>query len=372
MTTPNAAAPSSSHLPPAARKQVKEANRLIAELHAPPQAVAAPPGADPANPEGLPSVTIATPPAAAAPAATQPAPPAADPSAAAPGEVPVATSPPAADPYEARYKSLKGKYDKTEREMAELRGRFGALEEMNRTLLEAASRPPTGAQPPAPMKPEEQFRALGITDKEITDYGPELLDVVARVARNLSAGELQALRNEVAQLKQNVGNVSKTVGQNAADRVYAELNAKVGPEWVAINSSDEFLAWLQEPDVFSGSRRLEGLQNAFQAADAARVVAIFKAYQGKTPTGSTSQPDPPAISRETLIAPGQGRGGAGEAPGATGGKIWSEQEISDFYQRARKGRISPADHATTEQEIVRAIAEGRVRASRPNHHSNSA
>jgi hypothetical protein len=50
------------------------------------------------------------------------------------------------------------------------------------------------------------------------------------------------------------------------------------PEWEKINHSAEFLAWLDQTDVFAGTTRRQLLKATFDKNDATRVVAIFKEY----------------------------------------------------------------------------------------------
>ena len=354
MTAP-AKAP--SNVPAAARRQVKEANRLIAELNSKPGEIpdgvratadAPPENSDPSN---IPVVNIDPNAAPAAPAATA---------------QPVGSEP---DDFEHKYKVLQGKYN---REVTDLRARADAQEALlTRVMAEQSRMPAPVAPPPAPVKPEDRFKALGVTEKELADYGNELVDLVDRVSTNATMAEIRQLRQDIQALKANAATVGTVVAETAQQKVFDALFRDVGQQWVQINTSDEFLAWLADVDVFSGTSKLVGLQNAFKNNDAARVVAIFRAYvDGKTPAGSTSQG--PAVSRETLIAPGAARGSTGEAPGATGGKIWSEADIRDFYQRARKGKIPADEYAATEAEINRAMGENRIRVDRSSqHHLNN-
>ena len=352
-----------SNVPAAARRQINAANRMINELNAKPGQV--PAGASPADdtappaaaPAGIAEVNLTAAPATTASTVPPPA----------------ATNAQPAEDFQAKYKSLRGKYDK---EIAEARQQAA---EANRTLaaqqailekvLSNVSAPTATS---APARAEDQFTKLGVTEKEVADYGPEFLDLVKRVANGATA-DTQATLNRVTQelnrLKGNVDAIVPAVVKSSQQAVFDELFRVIGPQWVAINNDDEFLAWLGDVDVFSGVSRMTGLQQAFGNNDAARVVAIFKAYvDGKTLTGSTART--PAVDAATLVAPGASRGGAGEAPGATDGKIWSEQEITDFYQRARKGKVPVDVYASTEAEIVRAMTEGRVRPARADIHSN--
>lgn len=348
---PTAAPVLSSHLPAAARKQVKAANKLIAELNAPPGAVVDPPAA--AAAPVLPEVNLD------APAGAQPA-----------GSAPVGDPAPN---YEQMYRSLQGKYNK---EVAEVQSDNAETQRMlaraiteNATAAAAASVRAT-APPPVVVKAEDRFKAIGVTDKEIEEYGTEMMDIVERIANARTTAEIGEFKRELAELKKSMGTVTTVVAQDAQQKIYDALFREVGQNWPEINASAEFLAWLRDVDVFSGTSRNTSLQVAFKNHDAARVVAIFKAYVGgKTLTAPTPPtPRQPAVERGTLVAPGAARGGDGEAPGATDGKIWSEEEIQDFYQRARKRKVVGEEYTNTQAEIVRAIAEGRVRPTKHSQH----
>lgn len=356
----------STNVPAAARRQINAANRMISELNAKPGQTPAPMSAADDTP---PSPAVAPPPGTIgevqlvpppAVTAAQPAPAAAQP----------------AEDFQAKYNSLKGKYNKEIAQAnavaAEERRRADAQQAILERLLTQNAQPAAAAAPPAPAKPEDQFKALGVTDKELADYGPEFFDLVKRVSNGAVAAtqqDLNRVTQELNRLKGNVEAIVPAVVKTSQQAVFDELFRQIGPQWVAINNDDEFLAWLDGVDVFSGTSRMNGLQNAFKNNDATRVVAIFKAYvDGKTPTGSTART--PQVDAATLVAPGAARGGAGEAPGATDGRIWAEQEITDFYQRVRKGKVPVDVAATTEAEIVRALTEGRVRPARSEIHSN--
>ena len=156
--------------------------------------------------------------------------------------------------------------------------------------------------------------------------------------------------------------------KTARESMFATLDARV-PTWRAVNEDENFLAWLDQVDIFSGSTRRQGLMKAFENLDTARVVAIFETYVREDfASGSTSGP---SVDRETLIAPGVPRGGAAEAPGgATGRKIWSESEIRDFYSRVRRKQVSTDEYARFSADIASAVSEGRVRPDRVDHHQN--
>lgn len=324
-----------SATPRAVKRQVEEANRLLASL-------AAKPGEAP--PAGEPE----TPPAAAAdPApAAAPTPPATDnmAPAAAPTPPPVVEQAP---DYQQKYAVLKGKYDK---EIPELKATVSELVEKNRQLehmlaqMAERSAPPVAPSTSKLVKPEE-----------ITEYGEEFFDVVGRRAREILEAELAPLRSQVQQANAHKGRVS----DEERKQTIAEALTEQVPGWEAINTSQQFLAWLADRDVFSGKVKRELLTEAFQNGDAARVVQFFKAFQEDPASAPAPAARTPSVDAGTLVAPGTPRSGSpAEAPG--GGRMWTQAEVSQFYADARRGRIPAERKAQIEKEIIRAAAEGRV------------
>lgn len=359
--------PPQNNLPPAIRAQVKAANDLIAQLNAKPGEIPAGtevqvmPGSETPGtmPTGQPTRWQPAPPSATAqpqghpdqqPRAAAPPPPA-----------PAATE---IEPWEARYRTLQGKYD------AEVRMTREILASQQQTMDKLIQdRQSAVAPPPAPPQdPAEFLRSLGVTDKELEDYG-EVLPIMARMAQNMIKPTAAKLERELQKTKEAAGTVAKAQMQSGQQSLLATLQARV-PDWAAINEDQNFLAWLDQVDIFSGSSRRDGLTAAFQNLDTARVVGIFEKFvQEDSVRRSTSGP---TIDLQTLIAPGVPRGGAAEAPGGAAGKrILSESEIKDFYSRVRRKQVSAEQYAAFSAEIAAATAEGRIRPDRRDHHTNS-
>jgi hypothetical protein len=337
-----------SNLPAAARKQVKAANQLIAELNAPPGS--ATPNLTAATRPGF--VPASTPPAAAS---TPPAAPA--PSAAA------VVAPPQEDPVKAlehKFNVLAGKYNA---ETSRLMGQVEALREENQRIR---------AQPaaPAPVRPEQQFDLSTVTAKEREEFGEELVQLMARIAKANSGQEVRLLQAEVNRLKGSVQQTVQIGSETRMEKVWNMLDAWRN-DWRVINDSQQFLDWLQNIDIMSGRPRQEGLTAAFESGDGTRVTGIFKRFvEEDSSFRPTAQPTPPAaqVDQATLVAPSPPRGGSEVAPNGSSGRIFSEQEISDFYSRVQRGRITPEEKASTEKEIMAAVAANRVRPNRDERH----
>lgn len=364
-----------SNMPPAARRQADEANRLANALKAGanPAVLAAVPvvPAAPAEPQ-FPSVGAEIPPdaRAVAPGPNAPTHPSVKVRPAAPAPAPAqqppadATAMPATGDADHRYKVLQGKYTAERRRDAE---QIRILQENNNRLIAQLGAPPAApaapAAPPAPQTPEQQALAVGISKQEIAEFGPELVDLIIRTARNITAPEIRRLAAEQQRLSGAVQQSVAAVNRTARELVYDALETQL-TDWSTINDSQEFIDWLDTVDVISGQARRAGLMKAFETNDASRVVGIFKAFlaedERSRSTARTRQVDP-----ATLVAPGTPAGGGSPAPlnDQQGKRIWLEAEVENFYALKRQNhwKNRPDEMKALESEIMSALAEGRIR-----------
>lgn len=384
-----------SHVPAVVKRQVKEANRMQAAVAAgqDPYGGQPPPRpAPPAGPQGgiqpVPEFAIVgaeippgfvpvdlTVPQTPAPVAT-PAPrsgpqwtPASQqgqqprfesvsaPDAPPPGAQPV---PDAADQ---RYKVLQGKYNAEKRADQE---RIRALESQVNTLItQRAPAPPAAVTPPAaPQTPKERALAAGFTEKEIDEFGPELVDMIVRTAHNITRPEINALRAEQTRL---AGTVQATVrtAQRTAEELFWDTLADKVPNYQEINAAQEWLDWLQQRDIFSGLTRNDGLQDAFRKSDALRVAEIMKAFVAEDERARTAAGQP-RVDPATLVAPGTP---VGSTPAPAGNytadsEIITEAEVREHYARIRRGQLKGKAKETAEARINDALRSGRIK---PDH-----
>jgi hypothetical protein len=213
------------------------------------------------------------------------------------------------------------------------------------------------------------MRSLGATDKDIEDYG-ELLPVVARLAQNMFQPSLRKLEAQLAQLQQQTQGTAAQLVKSRQETLEEDLDRAVA-NWRVINESPEFLDWLDQFDIFSGTTRRVALAGAYKALDSHRVVGIFQAYIQEYPAALAASAGP-AVDAETLLQPAP-RGGQGPAApeGASSKRTISESEIRDFYTRVRKKQVSAEEYARFSEELAVATREGRVRPDRANIHLNS-
>lgn len=383
-----------------APKQVREGSKAADEAHArfypPPPAEGLPPPVEPAPSVGPgnepilygygsppqpgepghpgfppgkgPRVDAPTRVPATEPPATSAAPPAQPPAGAAAAppvqpEPPVA--PPPAEPEETvetlkhKLSTLQGKYNA---ETSTLRSRLEGLE----GVLAVVQTAPVGV--PALPEPGE-----GHDDKVARlreEFGDDFVDTVTAEAMRRIQPQFQKLQDGVAEYNNRLEAAKIESAQDAQKRMYFYMNDNV-PGWQDTNASKEFQDWCNQVDILSGVRRIELLQNAYNANDGPRLAAFFLTFRQEQtvtgarpgPAGIPASPAPPRPGLETFAAPGRPAPGAPPPTSAPGGDIWTQADIRRFYRDKQRGvfRGRQAEADKIEQEIFAAGREGRVR-----------
>jgi hypothetical protein len=175
-----------------------------------------------------------------------------------------------------------------------------------------------------------------LTQRDLDDFGPEMLDLAQRAARHAVSPELAQLREENQQLHDEVGRAAKLALDQA-------LDAHI-PDWRQINGDPRFHAWLLLPETYSGVIRDRLLKDAAAAGDASRLINFFRGFLREQ--GGVGQP---------------AQGGSRRAVQPSGQRIYDRAEIVRMWARRRKGQISDEAWGRWEAELCRASKEGRVR-----------
>jgi hypothetical protein len=346
-------------LPKAVQKQVDEANQLAVQLNQQRLDAQAPP------PEQKAPVEPGAPAPAAAPAPV--------------GEQPTPPAPPApADGWEQKYRVLQGKYNaEVPRLVRQAQERDVRIEQMSQQLTATQNMLAALSQNRVPAAPAGQSPAPAATtklvkDEEVRDFGEDLIDVMRRVAREELApveSRFKPMQQQVERASNVAAQVAQQNTQSAQERLFATLDEQV-PGWTEQNEDSNFLAWLAQPDPYSGQARSALLKQAYERHDTPRVLAFFKGYRTEhavvTPPPAPAAPTQEAPQRtlESFVAPGTPKTGTtGAQDGAGKGRIWDQAEIKQFYTDAAAGkfRTNKQRRDEIEREIHVAVREGRVR-----------
>lgn len=241
---------------------------------------------------------------------------------------------PQEDSWEHRFKVLQGKYNsevpRFASENKDLKNRLQTLEEQIDEMKNA--------------KPPE----LLVKPEEIEQYGEGLIDVARRVARE----ELASKDSVIAKLQNEINSIKSVTTNVVSDNFFKSLT-EIVPDWEALNANDNFLKWLDEVDELTGETRQSLLSKAENQRDPVRAAKFFNMYKKTSQSWAASSP----TSMEQQIVPPVNQ--APQSPQAK--KIWTRGEISEFYDRVRRGTISDADAIAIEADISSATIEGRIR-----------
>jgi hypothetical protein len=257
---------------------------------------------------------------------------------------------------------MKGRYDASQRTIG---GMQEQMQQLGDELMRTQQVMSHGNINPVSTLPGN-IQPAYITDEDIKNYGPDLLDVTKRAALEAVAPTLTALQEENRRLNQQVS-------QQRTQSIYEKLDDGLST-WREINDNPRWRTWLRLRDFNSAPLRQEQLNRAMQAADAPRVLDFFQRFlaeevaTGQMPATQSSQPPAPepraaAVPLTTLAAPGRPNPATGNSQVPDSKPVYTHQDISDFYKYVRQGVYNGQEalKVQIENDIFAAQREGRVR-----------
>ena len=226
--------------------------------------------------------------------------------------------------WEARARSLQGRYDTLQKNYSQQGQRIDEMERLINTLKVKGVEPPSSTPPSPPPKPKF------VSEQEASEYGEEFLNVVGKRAREEYFPEFDEMASRLRRLEGRVDGVGTVIEKTQVNDVYSSLNSQI-PDWRDINRHPDFLAWLEEPDQFSGRIRKDMLSEAFSGHEARRVVSFFRGF-----LEAAGLPQNPQASEPTP-APQRKRHHRTAHPGGICGT--RQSQIGAAEPAARKARV---------------------------------
>ena len=262
--------------------------------------------------------------------------------------------------WEQKYLSMQARYDKERREKAEMQEQMGQLgDELMRT--QEMLRPSNGQQPQRPKG--------YLTEKDLQEYGQDVLDLAQRAAKHAITPDLNRLEDENTRLR-------RQIAEDRRRGLYQSLDAMI-PDWKQIDNSQRWRQWLHLPDMFSGRIRQQLLNDAIAAADATRVASFFRGFLTEEAATGHLEPSPqprptpqvpprePAIPLASLAAPGRPHPATGgdTPPSLADRPTYTRADITDAHRAYMKGawKGREAEYEALQAEFIKAQNEGRLR-----------
>ena len=244
------------------------------------------------------------------------------------------------DPWEHKYRTLQGIHN---RHIADLKARLTEQDQLINQLKASLET----------KKPEPEVQ---VDPKDAEVFGADMVDMVRRVTLAAYAGVAQQFDQRLTAIEQHLQGTANAVAKTTDEIFLERLKVRV-PDYESINTSDGFLAWLDEIDPVYGLPRQDALTKAGDARDAERVAAIFLAYKA---TLQAPAPTTPAATKlDKQVAPRS----TASTPAPTPARVtFTVAEVQAFYRAVQRGeyRGREAEAAALEQTYNAALAEGRI------------
>lgn len=164
--------------------------------------------------------------------------------------------------------------------------------------------------------------------EDFSAYGPELIDMSQRAAREALAPEIDALKQKQWELQQRE---QKLQNQTIFDKLSTAI-----PTWRTINADPDFyVRFLGTQEEYSGRPAIELLREGFAQGDFNRVKAFFDAYLRATGQAPATQAPTPVQARQSQAPASQNITTAIEQfyRDKTAGKWRGREKEADAYER---------------------------------------
>jgi hypothetical protein len=252
---------------------------------------------------------------------------------------------PTQETWEAKYKTLAGKYNaEVPRMAADNRALKEAVSDLTAKVGTLAKQL-EDAQSKAPIEPL-------IKPEEIQEFGEPLVDMARRAAREVMAQAQAPMQRELTATKDELDSLKKSAGEIQWQN-FIDVVTSLCPEWAQINVDQDFLTWLDGVDEFAGVTRQALLDRAKDARDAQRVARFFNGWKEAKQSKATNSRN----ALESQIVPDS----SSRSVPSAGKPFYTRAQVAQFYSDWRAGRFTDAEAIVTEAEINAATVEGRIR-----------
>lgn len=261
--------------------------------------------------------------------------------------------------WKSRYDGLKGIFKVQGEQVEQLKGTVSELTSKIEELLSKANTPET----------QKTELPAGVTANDIDQFGPDLVDLARRIAREEWASREATLKDEIGRLKSElteskkaVTQVAETQVQTAQQRFFADLGTAL-PNWQEVQASTECQAWLGTAVPGTQFTWDAVLKDAASRANVADVLAVFNTFIAQHPQFAPRQAQPNRAKTELAqqVSPANTRANATTPQGEQ--RIYSgadfEAESMRVIRFSQQGRHEEA--AQLQAQLDKALTEGRVR-----------
>lgn len=244
--------------------------------------------------------------------------------------------------WESRFKTVQGKLN------TELPQLYQQLRERDTMLQQMQSRLESLEKQPEPEP------RTAVSDKDVEEFGGDLVEMVQRVARTenqqLFAAVMAEVRKELSQVK---GKVQEVEAETFWDKV-----RKLVPDWETVDNDPRWAEFLNTAPEFSEDTYRAMAARAIQAGKADKIAKLVETWRGKAPT----TPDPAVVQAnnelQRQVAPPKN---AGAASSVTPVQFYTGADYQYWNDPRRIGDTEIATLTHWQGEMEKALSENRIR-----------
>lgn len=261
------------------------------------------------------------------------------------------------DEWEHKYRTLEGKYT------AEVPRLHAQNKELVAELQVVKQQIEALKQAPAPKAPTPETL---VTEKDVQEYGAELIDVQRRVAREVMRDAVAPLHDELKQRDTKIAELEQRLQKNSgavATMSFDQQLARDIPDFQAINTDPKWIEWLDSEDPYTGEPRRSFADFVYNNGDVAKLKRVVEQYKGTT---SANPADVERQKRQTelerQVTPTRTNSPSVD-PKTAGTALYTEAQMQQLFNKVRDlNRANKYDEAAKlEDELSAAYVEGRVR-----------
>jgi len=205
------------------------------------------------------------------------------------------------------------------------------------------------------QKPAEPEAPVGYSQGDVDTFGADMVDLIQRVARDVSRETLKELKATVEGMQGSLQNVSKQAALSAEEVFQNKLNT-VSPGWEKIDGDEKFIEWLKQSPT-----RNNIFADSVRSLDAVGVSDVMNQYRALHTAAADSEKqanDARQRELEAQVTPSKSRKSASPQKSQAEDKIWARSEIQQVY--AEKKKYTPEEFAALEREIAAAGRNQRI------------
>ncbi len=203
-----------------------------------------------------------------------------------------------------------------------------------------------------------------LTEDEKAEFGESGVKVLEKLAGAIAAREIERKSMEVEQRLLDMQQRVEQAEASASGHTTWDLVERINPGAKAINESDVgWFAFLSEVDPLSGSLYRDIGEAAAKVNDIQRLSELIDTYRRSANLAKPKIPVKPSQARPGPTVPTND----GSRPPKSDKRVYSQEEIREFYDSQARGRksemtkgLDAAGIKALEADIDAAIEEGRV------------